>query len=228
MQKVDYLLRLMKQRTDALIASDEKLQQFLMWVNEKSLSVEVPYKPAAVRAYYFAIEPARHPGRQSAFDRILERAVERTLDPAFEADRDPAFESRLIRTLDPAFDSALVPPVLDLEIGRALQELKEQLPDRDRGKEIYNQWWKANGHAWTRQLREITISHRNNSQNWQFSEQQRKQLQQYYKANQLLVLCLNRSCNVTPAVQEEIEETLFLPIAEIEKRLTEMLPNAEG
>jgi hypothetical protein len=42
MQKADYLLRLMKQRTDALVATDEKLQQFLMWVNEKSLSVEFP------------------------------------------------------------------------------------------------------------------------------------------------------------------------------------------
>jgi len=33
MKKADYLLRLMKQRTDALVASDEKLQQFLMWVS---------------------------------------------------------------------------------------------------------------------------------------------------------------------------------------------------
>jgi predicted NACHT family NTPase len=59
MQKADYLLRLMKQQTDALVAKDEKLQQFLMWVNEKSLSVEVPYKPAAVRAFYFAVAVAR-------------------------------------------------------------------------------------------------------------------------------------------------------------------------
>ncbi|MDP8963658.1 MAG: signal transduction protein, partial [Cyanobacteriota bacterium] len=103
------------------------------------------------------------------------------------------------------------------ELRQALQELKEQLPDRDSDKEIYKQWWKVNGQVWTRQLREITISHRNNSHNWQFSEHQRKELQQYYNANQLLVDCLNSSCNVTPAVQVEIEETLFLPIAEIEK-----------
>jgi hypothetical protein len=217
MQKADDLICLMKQRTDALIASDGKLQQFLMWVNEKSLSVKVPYKPAAVRAFYFAIEPGRQPARQSAFDRVLEGAFERSLDPAFEADRDPAFEPPLVRTLDPAFDGALVPPALDLELRQALQELKEQLPDRDSDKEIYKQWWKANGQVWTRQLREITISHRNNSHNWQFSEQQRKELQQYYDANQLLVDCLNSTCNVTPAVREEIEETLLLPIAEIQK-----------
>jgi hypothetical protein len=242
MQKADYLLRLMKQRTDALVATDEKLQQFLMWVNEKSLAVKVPYKPAAVRAFYFALDPARQPVRQSPFDRKIERAFERILDPAFEppfvrpliralihtldpalrrvleADREQAFEPPLVRTLDPAFNGALVPPALDLEIGRALQELKEQLPDRDHDQEIYNQWWKANGHAWTRQLREITILHRNSSHNWQFSEQQKKELQQYYDANQLLVDCLNRSCNVTPEVRSHIEDTLLLPIAEIEKR----------
>jgi predicted NACHT family NTPase len=241
MQKADYLLRLMKQRTDALVASDEKLQQFLMWVNEKSLSVEVPYKPAAVRAFYFALDPARQPVRQSPFCRKIERAFERILDPAFEppivrpliralihtldpalrrvleADREQAFEPPLVRILDPAFNGVLVPPALDIEVRQALQELKEQLPDRDSNKEIYKQWWKANGQVWTRQLREITISHRNNSHKWQFSEQQRKELQQYYDANQLLVDCLHRSCNVTPEVRNEIEETLFLPIAEIDK-----------
>jgi hypothetical protein len=54
MQKADYLLRLMKQQTDALVATDEKLQQLLTWVSKKSSSVAVPYKPVAVRAFYFA------------------------------------------------------------------------------------------------------------------------------------------------------------------------------
>ena len=59
MQKADYWLQLIKQRTDELVATDEKLQQFLMWVNEKSCSVKVPYKPAAIRAFYFAVAVAR-------------------------------------------------------------------------------------------------------------------------------------------------------------------------
>jgi predicted NACHT family NTPase len=75
MQKADYLLRLMKQRTDALVASDEKLQQFLMWVNEKSLSVEVPYKPAAVRAFYFAVAVGRDIGLPFDHDRNRDIAL---------------------------------------------------------------------------------------------------------------------------------------------------------
>ena len=64
------------------------------------------------------------------------------------------------------------------------------------------------------------IQHRNIGHDWQFSEQQQELLKEYYDANLLLVNCLNSCCNVTPAVRQEIEETLLLP--------TEMLPNAES
>jgi hypothetical protein len=52
----------------------------------------------------------------------------------------------------------------------------------------------------------------------QFSKQQKELLQQYYDANKLLVDCLNSGCVVSDRVREEIEETLLLPIAEIQNR----------
>jgi predicted NACHT family NTPase len=248
MQKADYFLRLMKQRTDALVATDEKLQQFLMWVNEKSLSVKVPYKSAAVRAFYFTLErvleptldPALNPTLERdlnrALDSILNRAPIRVLVRAFNPAVDLAFDSALNHTLERAFNPALVraiergfDPALnpaleralnlapDSELRQALQEIKNQLPDPDTNKEIFKQWWKANGQAWTRQLRQMMISHRNIGHHWQFSDQHRQVLTQYYRANKLLVACLNSPSNVTPAVQQEIEETLLLPIAEIQK-----------
>ncbi len=45
----------MKQQIDALVAANKKLQQFLSWANQKSLSVKPSYKPAAIRAFYLAI-----------------------------------------------------------------------------------------------------------------------------------------------------------------------------
>jgi hypothetical protein len=42
-------------------------------------------------------------------------------------------------------------------------------------------------------------------------------LRKYYDANKLLVDCLNSGCNVSPAVRQEIEETLLLPIANLQK-----------
>jgi len=50
--KADRLLQLMKHQADHLLAKDPRLQDYLHWVRDKSKSVEVPYKPAAVRAFY--------------------------------------------------------------------------------------------------------------------------------------------------------------------------------
>jgi predicted NACHT family NTPase len=61
------------------------------------------------------------------------------------------------------------------------------------------------------------IQHRNIGHDWQFSDKQIQVLKQYYNANKLLVDCLNSDCNVAPEVRSHIEDTLLLPIAEIEK-----------
>jgi hypothetical protein len=236
MQKADYLLRLMKQRTDALVATDEKLQQFLMWVNKKSLSVEVPYKPAAVRAFYFAVAVARDIAVTQDLDSSGSRDLARALNLSFKLKinhtdnldiivdlnlgRILARAHTLTHALDYAFASNLYRPFvyilslkLDLEFKQALQQLKTQLP----GQFEHKQWWQANGQAWLMQLREVMISYRNIGHDWHFSYQQMKGLRQYYDANKLLVDCLNRAAHVTPEVREEIEETLLLPIALIEK-----------
>jgi predicted NACHT family NTPase len=245
MQKGDYLLRLMKQRTDAMVATDEKLQQFLMWVSQKPLSIEAPYTSAAVRAFYFSIGLAV----ELAIDLALVRAIHPTINPAFglisafAIDRglvldlyyainhalNNSIDHKFYDVLDfnlvptvyhvlefifyPALDNALVP-----ELKRVLQELKTQLPDPDSDRDIVKQWWEAKGKAWTDQLRVVMIEHRNIGHNWQFSKEQRELLKQYYHANKLLIDCLNNASNVTPAVRSHIEDTLLLPIVEIEKR----------
>lgn len=50
-----------------------------------------------------------------------------------------------------------------------------------------------------------------------FSEDHKDLLQKYYNANRLLIECLNNS-EVTSEVRQEIEDTLLLPFAEIQKR----------
>jgi predicted NACHT family NTPase len=88
----DDLLRLMKQRIDALLASDKKLQQFLSWVNQKSLSVEAPYKLAAVRANYFDL------ARVLDLDFYIDDDLDFDLDDVLDLDL------KLARALDPNFD----------------------------------------------------------------------------------------------------------------------------
>ncbi|GAB4206602.1 MAG: hypothetical protein Fur006_63800 [Coleofasciculaceae cyanobacterium] len=48
LDSADIFLRQMKDKVDALLTEEEKLQQFLKWVNEKAKSIEFTYKPAAI------------------------------------------------------------------------------------------------------------------------------------------------------------------------------------
>lgn len=62
------------------------------------------------------------------------------------------------------------------------------------------------------------IEHRNIGHDWQFTKAQKAKLEQYYNANKLLVDCLNSDCYITKATRQSIEDTLLLPMSEIEKR----------
>jgi predicted NACHT family NTPase len=79
----EFLLRLLKQRVDALIAADEKLQQFLTWVSQKSQPFQGYYKLAAVRALYFLFFQL-----ETTFDTatmpVIELTLSHTLDPRIE------------------------------------------------------------------------------------------------------------------------------------------------
>src|SRR4028119_280729 len=53
LEKPDVLFSLMKAIIDKLLLKYPPLQNFLIWVNQKSKSVDTPYKSAAVRVFYF-------------------------------------------------------------------------------------------------------------------------------------------------------------------------------
>jgi predicted NACHT family NTPase len=212
----DDLVQLMKQHVDALLAEDEKLQKFLYWVDEKSRSVEAPYKPASVRAFYFSLD--------RALDRTLDRALGlRTLSHAYvlddtlsdtlsrALDRTLSLSLNFSRTLD-FFRTLDFSRALNSELRDKLQQLEPHLPTAsDNNRENIRSWWQANCQAWTEQLRTVMIEHRNIGHDWQFNDSQKKLLQQYYDANKLLVDCLNSDCYVSCEVRQEIEDTLLLP-----------------
>jgi predicted NACHT family NTPase len=89
------LLQEMKQKIDDLIASDERLQRFLQWVEQKSSSINDSYKLSAVRAFYLS-QAYTHPIdlRAHPIDFALDLA--RALD--FELDFDLASALALART----------------------------------------------------------------------------------------------------------------------------------
>jgi len=90
-----------------------------------------------------------------------------------------------------------------------------QLPKEDLEAEIIRQWWLENGKSWSDQLKNVMIEHLDIGHNWEFTQEQQENLEQYLDANKLLLDCLDNGY-VTRAVREEIESTLYLPVEQLE------------
>jgi hypothetical protein len=102
-------------------------------------------------------------------------------------------------------------------VGSELYELYEfaldSLPDSSsKTRKTFKQWWTTHGYEWTDDLRQVMITYRDIGHDWQFTNEQKKLLQQYYDANLLLIQCLNSDCcYVSRHVRQSIEDTLLLP-----------------
>jgi len=100
----------------------------------------------------------------------------------------------------------------NLELVESLQQIQDRISHISRHEWFYSR------KAWLNKLRDLLTNYRFVEPDWQFSHQQKEIMNRYYNANKLLMDCLNSDCYVTRSVREKIEETLFVPIAEIEKR----------
>ena len=223
-----YLLQLMKQQIDQLLVSDQQLQGFLAWVSQKSRAVTTRHKLVIVRAFYFDLALARIlalVGGTLDLARALEQTLTCNLEPTLALDlaldRALGLDQVVELTLEPNLVSNLVlerviahAHTLEPTLERSLLKLKEQLPNRSRDCQGFQQWWSAHSATWIEQLRAMSIESRSLGHNWQLSPHQREALKQYYDANLLLLHCLNSAHYISRAMRLEIEETLLLPIAE--------------
>ena len=55
LRNADYLVELMKQKIEQLVAEDWQLQAVISWANQKSRTANAPYKQAAIRAFYITL-----------------------------------------------------------------------------------------------------------------------------------------------------------------------------
>jgi hypothetical protein len=231
---------LIKNRIDRLLEGDEKLQQFLKWLNEKATWVDALYKSAAIRAFYFDLGWSvshfisnLNPNPLVAFfEESLEFELANTLKLVVTEDSFNDSSLHLDLELACAFGDAptkvnILSHELEPELDHLLQRLGNKMLDHyesiifTHNNYAENSWqsqWKNEVIDLAEQLRGLMIEHFNIGHDWQFNNEQKQLLQQYYDANKLLVDCLNSDCYVSRDVREEIEETLLLPIAEIQKR----------
>jgi hypothetical protein len=232
----------MKQRVDK-IADEPYLQDFLSWVSLKSKKASTSYKSAVIRAFYLQFAPQSSPAfvdlasnlagtRTFNFEARLSIDVFllRTLHGAFKVgnlcvhvgDLQPLILEESAKILIKDFHEVINDlhqacadaHEVDFALQQLLQKLINQLPALD-DEEPAMKWWKDKGQAWTEELREVMRQHCDIDHNWQFNREHRGALHKYYNANKLLVDCLS---SASEEVRSGIEDTLLLPIAEIEKR----------
>ncbi|WP_009633415.1 NACHT domain-containing protein [Synechocystis sp. PCC 7509] len=223
LRNADYLLLMLKDQIDALVADNKKLQNFIKWIDNKSHAVSSKHKLNKVRAFYLDLDIAR---KQNSVGGTLDLA--RLIDNKFTRELCPdlALDLALDRalTLNYILDFASQPVrvfknVLDRtkqrshnvnrELKQAIVQLEKQTPFTDTN-EKFKQWWVVNNHDWTEELRATIVSHRDFGYNWDFNHQEWERLKQYYEANKLLVSCLGTNSYMSRSVRQTIEDTLVL------------------
>ncbi|PSB25424.1 NACHT domain-containing protein [Stenomitos frigidus] len=223
------LVQLIEQKLDCL-AQDASLQRVFSWLTQKTEAVSTTANAVELRSRYLELElgplldladcvqlsQSDSLEGDLTLDRLLVRIITlaRSLDRALEEAPD-----LFILTLAHALAHALVQALscslhVAPELALVLQALQAQLPlletERAHAPQ-FREWWQKPRLAWTVQLRSVIVQYRNLGHDWQLTAHQKRLLQGYYRANQLLLDCLNYASVVTPTTLPKSQGMLLLP-----------------
>jgi hypothetical protein len=233
---LDINLYNIKQEIDYILSRENEFLSFLEWVKQKSSSVSSRFKQSAVRAFYFYLgitinDIVSHlcPNPVIAFfEEYFNPEIAYAL--GLELTREPDDNNDIYLDFELACVFGDAPKKPDLDYANLKPEFFTLLKEMERYILDYNgtMYFLYGGNAayweddWTNkikaldeQLRLMLVKYRNIGHIWKFNPQQRELIQQYYDANKLLVYCLK---NTSEEVRSHIEETLLLPISEVEPR----------
>lgn len=231
MRNADKLVFLMKREIDNLLAKDEKLQQFLIWLHKKSLSVVCHDELVVIRVFYLCLEFIYN------FE-FLENDEHIELADCFgiigihdhywidenSSGLDKAYYDLMAYENYASFspNNSIFSEIIEIlcyenkmELILVINQLKNELPNPNQNEENFQKWWKENRDNWCKKIKLVVSNYRNICYDWQFSDPQRELLFQYYDANVLLMDCLESDCYVSCEVRQEIENSLLLPISEL-------------
>ncbi|MBD2459024.1 hypothetical protein H6G80_33865 [Nostoc sp. FACHB-87] len=247
---LNQLMKSMKHEVDYKLEDDIYIQKFLSRVYEKSESVNVPFHPRMIRAFYFEINR----NNILDFQVNLQPSISQNLDIDInsllnsEDASDCILDYKLALLLYNAYYIAANPPYLNAfsyfrsnqefikvyemlisypledNLRRGLENINSLLPEFSwENSKKFIDWTLQEGKIWADKLRELIVNYRNirHDMHW-LPENNWRLLDQYYNANKLLLECVNSGRTVSDEIKDEIEDTLLLPIAEIEKRKREI------
>ena len=234
MQSADELLLLIKRKIDEDFALNDKLQKVLMWAIHKAISVKITYKKSAIRAFYLhCVLDAINNCNSSNICHLIDNNIQCLHEYSalnlinvrgfvgfyYQCGISHTFISFDRLFID--FDCLNYSQHFINDLHQDFYAVKSSMPESNEDYEEFVNWCKINYQPWIEKLRAVIIEHKEFFKDWQFSDKQIELFQQYYKANELLVECLNSGCVVSDEVRKQIEKTLLLPIAEIERQNNE-------
>ncbi|MGL6340596.1 MAG: NACHT domain-containing protein, partial [Waterburya sp.] len=215
----DYLMQQLKTQVDLILAEDSQLQKFLQFINQKTKTLSLPYKSAAVRAFYFSLFQNRDLNLAIALDPqlaqglvndlALDLTLERAWDLALSLVKNPNIQQILNFSFALEFESNLV---ISLDLKQALNVLKQELPEPSKGKEFLLTWWSNHGQDWLKKFRQTINKYRYDNVDCNFNSEQQELLHKYYLSNKFLLQCLDSNFNLTLATRKIIEDRLLISI----------------
>ena len=209
LENADYLMQQLKNQVDAILKEDTKLQEFLQFIDRKTQALSLPYKPEALRAFYFSLFHNRDLNLAIALDPqlakelpndlALDLALERACDLARSLVKNPDIKQILNFSFALEFKSNLV---VSSDLKQAIDLLKQQLPDLAQGKEHLLTWWSNNGSNWLKRFRKIIDRYRYFNLSWDFNADRQRLLHRYYTNNQFLLQFLESNSNLTITIKD--------------------------
>ncbi|AUT00724.1 histidine kinase [Nostoc sp. CENA543] len=214
-----------------LVYHDEQIQAYLTWLNQKAKSVKINNNDTALRAFYFVCSAASGDienylfewefignlgfNSELALDKMLFNILNCIDDLKLAFDNNCSYTHifNQARLLNITFDEA-IDLVGDGEFKRELYQIKKQLPCTESNPDKFYLWWQANCNIWEKRLRDNLIKYRNIGHNWQWRDLQLGILKKYLYANKLIIDCLRIQVNIQKELKKQIEDKLFLAIAD--------------
>jgi predicted NACHT family NTPase len=220
--QADNLFQIMHQQLDSYITKASDIKVFLDWVNCKanSLLSNDSFDLATIRAFYFSLGFSQVMGCiGSNFDLVLK------LDPSFSKTINSNFDlaldlslfhiSNLTHNLEAIQRPALTfrrnlnraiahAAQIQSELAEELRQIAEQLPHPEENTIQFWRWWHQQGITWSNRINSVAAQYRNMGYQWQLDSKQQKSLEQYKRANILMLDCLNSSSGVSLRVRQTI------------------------
>lgn len=237
-QKIDQSLCIAFERVYEIDCINDRCQDLWTWEEEQHLWLEC-------EAYKHDFQPNYENIKNEEIEAEIENLIKEYNDFDNQLDSELHYDLLIADTFQKSlvtsyFEfSEILPPTIyqypstpRIDLGLDLKKSMETLLDSmevliiqantftDQKSEEYIAWWRSIGYQWLKEFILIMREHRNIGHNWEFSETQKKLLRSHCYANQLLIDCLNGNIHISAETRREIEDTLLLPIAEVEKRCT--------